>query len=436
MPEPAIPQQLLGSTLSANIGEPLAARTKDPLWFLARQWQSGEFEAENGGRLAYVSASSREHEFEALTIGTMQTPVNLDDPLEALIERESANGDAPAWRAAALEYAFAVDTASHRFTGRDYHGRALDWYHLEVTMRQDPVAAAVVTRQIVPTQVHVPGAPHPRWWRFEDGNAYFDAPSDPEPNVLSLLLPEFAYLDINNWFVVPLHARAGTVREITALQVVDSFGVVTTLRAADQATRAFRLFAVDTIEGASAAQWGGEFLLLPNVAIDIVHNDDIEDIRFLRDENANLVWAVESRYRAIDGSAVINGDGVPLPQESPSAGDNLDQFRLMSPLPEYWIPYVPQQLSANAAVSGEIQLRRARTNPQATATEPQYRSKIVSESVTLLEEEIPRSGLRVRRISRFARGSDGTAHFWTGRLKEAGQRPTQPGLRFDFVDEK
>ena len=65
MAEPAIPQQLSGSTLSANIGEALEARIKDPLWFLARQWQSGEFEAENGGRLAYVSASSREHPFQA-----------------------------------------------------------------------------------------------------------------------------------------------------------------------------------------------------------------------------------------------------------------------------------------------------------------------------------------------------------------------------------
>ena len=189
----------------------------------------------------------------------MQTPINLDDPLEALIERESAGGDAAAWQAEALEYAFAVDTASHSFTGRDYHGRALDWYHLEVSRLQDSVASAA-TRQIVPTQLHVPGAPHPRWWRFEDGNAYFDAPSDPEPNVLSLLLPEFAYTDINNWFVMPLHARAGTVREITVLQAVDSFGAVTTLEAADQTTRAFRLFAVDTIEGVAAAQWSGEFL--------------------------------------------------------------------------------------------------------------------------------------------------------------------------------
>ena len=40
-------QQLHGSNISANIGEALEARIKDPLWFLARQWQSGEFEAEN-----------------------------------------------------------------------------------------------------------------------------------------------------------------------------------------------------------------------------------------------------------------------------------------------------------------------------------------------------------------------------------------------------
>jgi hypothetical protein len=43
-------QQLSGSNTSANIGDALAARIKDPLWFLARQWQTGEFEAENGGR--------------------------------------------------------------------------------------------------------------------------------------------------------------------------------------------------------------------------------------------------------------------------------------------------------------------------------------------------------------------------------------------------
>ncbi len=256
MAEPAIPQQLFGSTTSANIGEALEARIKDPLWFLARQWQSGEFEAENGGRLAYVSASSCEHPFQTLTVGTTDLAVNLDDPLEEMIERETAQGDAPAWQAEALEYAFALTTSIASFAGRDYHGRALDWYNLEV-QTIGAASAETASRQIVPTQLHIPGAPHPRWWRFEDGNAYFDAPSDPEPNVLSLLLPEFAYTDINNWYVMPLHASAGTVREITDLKVVDSFGAVTTLKPADQTAMSFRLFAVDAIEGGTAVDWSG-----------------------------------------------------------------------------------------------------------------------------------------------------------------------------------
>jgi hypothetical protein len=60
----------------------------------------------------------------------------------------------------------------------------------------------------------------------------------------------------------------------------------------------------------------------------------------------------------------------------------------------------------------------------------------VSELVTFNEEEIPRSWLRVRRIARYARGSDGMQHFWVGRLKESGQRTALPGLRFDYVEEK
>ena len=68
---------------------------------------------------------------------------------------------------------------------------------------------------MVPTQLTFRGAPHSRWWRFEEGDAYFDSPHDPEPNVLSMLLPEFFFIDINNWYLAPLLQTAGTIREIT-----------------------------------------------------------------------------------------------------------------------------------------------------------------------------------------------------------------------------
>ena len=427
-------QQLHGSNISANIGEALEARIKDPLWFLARQWQSGEFEAENGGRVAYLTIAEREHPLQTVTVGGRSEEVNIDFPLDETIERESASGDSPAWQAEALEYAFEAETTTHRLVGRDYVGRALDWYNFDVAGAKRAEPSATTTRQMTPTQLYFPGTPNPRWWRFEDGDAYFDEPVDPEPNALSMLLPEFFYADINNWYVLPLPMSAGTMREVTNVAVVDSFGVVTNLGAADQTTKNWRLFVLDAAEGTRAQALSGQFLFAPNIALDVLHNDEMEDVRFIRDEDANLVWAVEFRYRTASGETIVNGDT--RGSAAPALDEGLPRFRLKSDMPRHWIPYVPRKNAPNAALSGEMHLRRGRTDEAATPANPQYQSRIVAESVLLNEEEIPRSGLRVRRIARYARGSDGTQHFWIGRLKESGQRTMLPGLRFDFIEER
>src|SRR5687768_18426559 len=101
-------QKLLASTLSPDPADELACRIKDPLWFLARQWQTGEFEAENGGTPAVLSITSRE-----LTIDTIDRAGTLEAtsagmPLDFAIEREDDDGASPVWKTEALEYAFAV----------------------------------------------------------------------------------------------------------------------------------------------------------------------------------------------------------------------------------------------------------------------------------------------------------------------------------------
>ena len=131
---------------------------------------------------------------------------------------------------------------------------------------------------------------------------------------------------------------------------------------------------------------------------------------------------------------VINGDGQPLPADA-APGDGLPRFRLKSDLPRALDPlHAAQERRQFRRSPARSICGAARTNEAATPANPQYRSKIVSESVRLNEEEIPRSGLRVRRIARYARGSDGQQHFWVGRLKESGQRTALPGLRFDFIE--
>jgi hypothetical protein len=196
----AFAQQLYGADVSVQLAEAVQARVKDPLWFLARQWQVGEFAAENGGRPASASLDWSEYALRTVTRvldGTGEgEPVNLDAPLEWAVEREGAAGDSPAWRSAALEHGFELRTDAHTLQASEYTGPGLDWYNVDMTATMDggptPPSAptSTGTRRVVPTQLAVPGAPHPRWWRLEDPDTYLDSPNDPEPNVLSVLLPE------------------------------------------------------------------------------------------------------------------------------------------------------------------------------------------------------------------------------------------------------
>src|SRR5437763_9251647 len=124
-------QQLYANNISVNIGEALSGRTKDPLWFLARQWQTGEFEAENGGSLGAAYISFREHPLSTLTRGAATQSISLDAPLDALVEGETGSGDSPAWSSEALSYDFRLETAAHGLQATDYYGKGLDWFHFD-----------------------------------------------------------------------------------------------------------------------------------------------------------------------------------------------------------------------------------------------------------------------------------------------------------------
>ncbi len=430
-------QQLFASNTSLNIAEELGARVKDPLWFLSRQWQSGEFEAENGGRAAAISFEARSTPLKTLVfpdapgLAAADRKVAIDRaiPLEALVEAEDA-GTSKAWQTQALEYAFDVETDGHSLTAQEYHGNALDWFHFDLAGTFQAPAASVTKdkQQVLPTQMHFAGAPHPRWWRFEEGDGYFDAPQDVDPNALSLMMPEFFYTDINNWYIAPVELPSGSVSEVVDVKITDSFGQVTKLEpVSDPDWSVFEM-------SAQAGNAEG-LMLLPNIAVDILHNDEVEDVRFVRDEAANMVWAVERLYVDGAGNSVRNGDGVatPGPVNAPQQG-NLPEYRLSTQTPPYWIPYVPRKPRNAGAPQGDMYLRRGRTIETASQANPQYSSTIVGESVRVNEEEIPRTGLRIRRIQRFARGSDGTAHFWTGRARDSGRSAVRSGLEFDILE--
>src|SRR5262249_39460168 len=138
------------------------------------------------------------------------------------------------WNAESLEYRFSVQAGSRRLDARGYDGRALDWYHFEMAAERgrEGGAAPKHVQRAIPGRLAWRGMPHPSWWRVEEGGIFFVPESDPLPNALSVLLPEFAFLDSNDWYVVPLEGEAGTLQRVESVRVVDSFGVTTELQPA------------------------------------------------------------------------------------------------------------------------------------------------------------------------------------------------------------
>lgn len=438
--EPIKTQRLHAIDTTPDIREALEARVKDPLWFLARQWQTGEFEAENGGRPVQIHADAEEYAFEALQFaGGGGAVVDPAVPLDFLIEAETGGStpSAPAWNALALEYEFGLSARGHQFAASEYDGRALDWHDFGLTRQHGSATppGAVTSMTMIPNRLRFPGSPDPRWWAFEEGDAYFDTPEDPEPNILSMLLPEFSFVDVDNWYLIPAPMRAGSLRKIAALRVIDSFGVVTPLDPIvdDRADADWAMFAIDG-QGQTAGL-DGSVLMAPNVALQVVENDEVEEVRFLRDESANLVWAWERQIEGPDGRAIGTGNDAAAAGGGPLAtAGGAPEFRLTSETARAWIPYVPRQIDPQPALSGQIVLRRGRTDAQASDAAPQYRSLIVKEARIVAEEQIPLTPLRVRRVHRYAIGSDGTAHFWIGRDREITTSTPRPGLRFDYLE--
>src|SRR5690348_7372235 len=78
---------------TTEVGDVLAARIRDPLWLLTRQWQVGEFQGADSGSPAYVQIRSRTGGvlgWRAVGGGPMQS---VTGPLEDVVETEGITGD-------------------------------------------------------------------------------------------------------------------------------------------------------------------------------------------------------------------------------------------------------------------------------------------------------------------------------------------------------
>jgi hypothetical protein len=380
----------------------------------------------------------------------------------------------PAWIPERLEYQFAMSSEQKQgekvLTADEYYHGNLDWYNFDVDpdLRQLGDAAEVPDAPqskpltMLPTQVTFNGMPNTRWWEFEDGATNFGDIKPDTTDLAKLLLIEFGLVYANDWFLVPFTVPAGSLAKVRGMACTNVFGERTWIEAAgagdDEDWQRWAMFLM-SLKG-DAHLPADLSLFVPPVAQKVLEGPDIEEIMLARDEMANMVWAVEKVVPLPSGDSKPGGEaadqtrsfferdlerrlGAPPVPPPPAPGANI-RYKVMSTVPEEWIPMIPTRVPTPD--QRQIQLQRA-AMPRVIEGDPdppvpvRPRTSLMRHGLDqsppiayfLHEEEVPRAGTNVTLAFQRTRWRDGRAWTWLGVRKQTGRGGGSSGLAFDRI---
>lgn len=331
------------------------------------------------------------------------------------------------WDPERLEYRFsaaapAAGGGEVTLTAPEHADGRLDWFTFDGG--GEPLGAAGVAEARrtfrIPAPLDFAGKPNPRFWTFEDASQQLDGllgdPTRPIAPAAAMVL-DFVMSYADDWFLIPVPIDGWAVYRVGALQVRDAFGDVT---AAQVPAGRWNLFRLDDPSAPSGLADG----LLHAVAAAPVEGDPLEEVHLLRDEVANVVWAVERIVPNALGAGARQDTSAP--PVAPAAGAEARWTLAPAALPAGWFPLVPQ-------APGRLTLG-ALWSARSAAPRGQVLKALAAPGRVLHQEEVPPSGIRVTRRWQAARDRTGGLHLWVGAAKGPHRSEVEPALRFDLVE--
>lgn len=405
-----------------------------------------------------------------------------------------------AWLPSRLEYNFGVaapqgDTEAVMRADEYHHGR-LEWYALERDPRQtrlgDEPRPAQPPERIVhtfmPTSIVFDGMPNTRWWAFEDQRTNFGEVRPDTTDLGKLLLMEFALVYANDWFVFPYTLPIGTITDVKGIAITNVFGERTWIEPLREPTTAdfetWSLFTLSARPNGEAAPPVARLVLLPTTP-KVQESAAQEQVVFVRDEMANMVWGVERQIPLPSGAPKPGHEAarelrafmlapvkqkieslrqrqatllaIPEAERTPAEVAELAavtaelasllppdpaapiRYRVMNEVPENWIPFIPVHVPGSVR---EVQLQRAALPrileglpPPATPEKVRPRTSLLRHGLPgtyfLHEEEVPRAGAIVDLAYQRTRWLGGKVFCWYGARKQTGRGEGWSGLAFD-----
>lgn len=352
--------------------------------------------------------------------------------------------DTSAWLPAQLEYQFEVQAPQdHKHLTADQYSQGhLDWYSFDfdgaVRQRDEPRPGESGTQEnfvsFIPAPVGFKGMPNPRYWSLEEGQIDFGRIDTSTTGLLHLLFAEFGLVYGNDWFMLPYPLTINTLCEIGGMVVTDVFGQHTLIRPAGKGTESnWQRWTMFHHTDANTRGNTSQHYLTPAITGSL-EGEPLERVNFLRDEMANLVWAVENTVPSQSGKGV-NGNEIAAKERPPPTfvpvNDKVEiRYVAGTTVPDNWIPFIPVHLEGS---DRDIRLQRARLPGAKGALGVIVTEKSAPYYVN--EEEVPRAGVSVQRAFQRTRWLNGSTFLWIGRYKEAGKGEGWSNLKFDQIED-
>jgi len=380
------------------------------------------------------------------------------------------------WNERKLGYEMGIGENSNRYEAEDYHTGRLSWYSFDAKgeFADPPKKTDTVEQKLLsymPVPANFPGAPKRRLWEFEDTSVQFGHQANDDFSLLAnAVIMQYITMYGNDWMLTPIEAETGTVLNVEGIIITDTFGDKTFINQSAEKSDAlakdvsfidrWNLFGTTLVDAYSYekddnfAPQGG--LLFPPSVKRTEESSPIEEVQFLRDEMANMLWGVETVINdgcggTIDGKKTSDDILAIVDEQKKDMEEHEEEydysFLLQNRVPINWIPFIPQKIDGEIR---EIIFRRAAMpvfyNGDFQKVRPATELLKIKEAIRdgkkvvlpryINEEEITGYGIKLELTAQRTRWFLGESFNWIGAKKVISQYQANSGLLFDELIEK
>ena len=234
----------------------------------------------------------------------------------------------------------------------DWDGEPLDWWAFDAvrrdgagcdgpSRRRSPAQAASRSSRL-PSRLGFRGAPSIRYWEFEDGGSTSSSITAAAHETALMAVLQFAFVYGGDWSSVPIEVPVGSRVTVESVVVRDTFGMRTLVRPAGRDAGPPGGRADAAVDGHRRRDWVAASCRRGSAPV--LEGELVEETMLLRDEQANLAWAVELVAPDAAGYPVPWTAVAPPPPDPPPSDTDLPpdrpplHYRLATDVPRPLVP--------------------------------------------------------------------------------------------------